>query len=122
MILRRIAVALFELPQPVILPGLDVVRVGLERAQVPDLRNLVVAELAIGVADQIGNIGAVVLAERLQLPDGRGVVIAVIDRRIGRAIALDEPAIVDAGAVIVLLLFLLGARRRRRRVVVARGM
>src|SRR6202165_1331127 len=49
-ILRRIAVALLDLPQPVILPGLDVVRVGLQRALVPDLRNLVVAELAIGVA------------------------------------------------------------------------
>src|SRR5882724_11734151 len=50
-VLRLFAVALFDLPQAVILPGLDVVRIGLERALVPDLRHLVVAELAIGVAD-----------------------------------------------------------------------
>ena len=37
-ILRLVAVALFDLPQTVILPGLDVVRVGLQRALVPDLR------------------------------------------------------------------------------------
>jgi hypothetical protein len=60
-ILRLIAVALFDLPQPVILPGLDVVRVGLQRALVPNLRDLVVAKLAIGVADQIGDGGAVVM-------------------------------------------------------------
>ena len=69
MILRLIAVALFDLPQPVILPGLDVVRVGLQRALVPDLRDLVVAELAVGVADQVGDRGAVVVTERLQLSD-----------------------------------------------------
>src|SRR5262245_23511320 len=56
-ILRLIAVALFDLPQAVILPGLDVVRIGLERALIPDLRDLVVAELAIGIADQVGNGG-----------------------------------------------------------------
>jgi hypothetical protein len=55
--LRGIAVALFDLPKPVILPGLDVVGIGLERALVPDLRDLVVAELAIGVADQVGDGG-----------------------------------------------------------------
>src|SRR5258705_3335903 len=51
-ILRGIAVALFDLPQAIILPGLDMVRVGLERALVPDLRDLVVAELAIGVRER----------------------------------------------------------------------
>src|SRR3984893_8736028 len=106
-ILRRIAVALFELPQPVILPGLDVVRVGLQRALVPDLRNLVVAELAIGVADQIGDVRAVVPAERLQLPDGRGVIVAVVYRGVSRAITLDESFIVDGGALT--LFVLLGA-------------
>ena len=64
-ILRLIAVALFDLPQSVILLGLDVVRIGLQRALVPDLRQLVVAELAIGIADQIGDGGAVVVTERL---------------------------------------------------------
>ena len=44
--------------------------VGLQRALVPDLRDLVVTELAIGVADQIGDRGDVVVTERLQLLDG----------------------------------------------------
>src|SRR5258706_1354056 len=97
-ILRLLAVALFDLPQSVILPGLDVVRVGLERALVPDLRDLVVAELAIGIADQIGHRGAVVLAQRFHLPDGRGLVVAVVDRVLGRAITLRESGILDARA------------------------
>src|ERR1700688_5279873 len=44
-ILRLIAVALFELPQPVILPGPHMVRVGLQCRLGPDLRDLVGAEL-----------------------------------------------------------------------------
>ena len=71
MILRLIAVTLLDLPQPVILPGLDVVGICFQRALVPDLAELVVAELAVGVADQIGDVGAVVVAERLQLLDRR---------------------------------------------------
>src|SRR6185312_3719540 len=67
-----LAVALFELPQAVILPGPHMVRIGLQRALVPDLRDLVVAELAIGVTQQIGDVGAVVLTERLELPDRAG--------------------------------------------------
>src|SRR3984893_12515335 len=70
MVLRLIAVALLDLPQPIILPGLDVVRVGLQRALIPYLRDLVVAELALGVADQIGDSGDVVVTERLELLDG----------------------------------------------------
>ena len=58
-VLRLVAITLFDLPQAVILPGLDVVRIGLERALIPDLRDLVVAELAIGIADQVGDGGAV---------------------------------------------------------------
>src|SRR6185369_8828176 len=44
MVLRLLAIALFDLPQAVILPGQHMVRVGLQRAFVPDLRELVVAE------------------------------------------------------------------------------
>src|SRR5512140_3730180 len=113
MILRLVAVALFDLPQPVILPGLDVVGVGLERALVPDLRDLVVAELAIGIADQRGDGGVVVVTERLQLLDCGVVIVAVVDRGVGRAIGGDETAVLEAGALV--LLSLLGARRRRRR-------
>src|SRR5882757_2141541 len=96
MILRLVAIALLDLPQAVILPGLDVVRIGLERALVPDLRHLVVAELAIGVADQVGDGGAVVTVERLQLCDRRSVVVAVVDRGIGGAIAVGESGLLDA--------------------------
>ncbi len=67
MIFRLLAVALLDLPEAVIVPGQDVVRIGLERVLVPDLRELVVAELAIGIADQVGDIGIVVMAERLEL-------------------------------------------------------
>ena len=87
----RVAVALFDLPQAVILPGQHMVRVGFQRALVPDLREPVVAELAIGIADQIGDVGMVVMAERLELPDGRGIIVAVVDRRIGRAVAAGKP-------------------------------
>src|ERR1700730_14326018 len=84
------AIALFDLPQAVILPGLDVVGIGLQRAFVPDLRHLVVAELAVGVADQVGDRGAVVMAERLELLDGRSIVVAIVDRRVGRAITIGK--------------------------------
>src|SRR5882757_725953 len=113
MILRLIAVALFELPQAVILPGQHVVRIGLERALVPDLRQLVVAELAIGVADQIGYVRMIVVAERLQLDDGLGIFVAVIDRRIGGAITLRKSRIDDTG-LLVLFLLLRGAAARGR--------
>ena len=96
MILGLFAIALFELPQPVILPGLDVVRVGLQRALVPDLRHLVVAELAIGIADQIGDRGFFVVAERLQLIDGGGVIVTVVDRGIGGMVAGLEARIKEA--------------------------
>src|SRR3982074_260426 len=108
-ILRLIAVALFDLPQSVILPGPHMIRVGLQRALIPDLRDLVVAELAVGVADQIGNISAVLMAERLQLIDGGGIVAPFINRRIGRAVAIEEGRILDAGILLAgFLLLLLG--------------
>src|SRR5438477_11211475 len=59
-ILGLVAVALLDLPQPIILPRLDVAGVGLERALIPDLRDLVVAELAIRIADQLGDRGDVI--------------------------------------------------------------
>src|ERR1700761_4776923 len=65
MIERLLAVTPLELPQPVILPCQDVVRIRLQRALVPDLRLLVVAKLAIGVADEVGDVRMVVMAERL---------------------------------------------------------
>jgi len=39
------------------------VRIGLQRVLVPDLRELVVAEFAVGIADQIGDVRMIVAAE-----------------------------------------------------------
>jgi hypothetical protein len=96
MILRLVAVAPLDLPQAVILPGQHMVRICFQGALVPDLRKLVVAELAIGIADQIGHIRFVV-AERLQLLNRRGVVIAVVDRRISCAVPMSEGGVVEKG-------------------------
>src|SRR5271154_6006861 len=90
MILRLLAVALLDLPQTVILPGQHMIRIGLQRALVPDLAQPVVAELAIGIADQIGDVGIVVMAQRLELPDRSPIVVAVIDRGIGGAVSCNE--------------------------------
>src|SRR6516165_6357692 len=121
-ILGLLTVALFELPQPVILPGPNVVRIGLQSALVPDLRDLVVAELAVGIADQVGDVGAVILAECLQLLDRRSVVVPIIDRRVGRPIAFEEFGIIDAGALVLLLLLgvLVGIRGRGGRLAARR--
>src|SRR5438477_12072120 len=97
MILRLVAVALLDLPQTVILPGQNLVRICFQSALVPDLRKLVVAELAIGIADQIGHIRVIVVAERLQLLNRRGIVSAVVDRRISCAVPMSEGGIVEKG-------------------------
>ena len=102
MILGGIAVALLDLPQAVVVPRQHVVRIGPQRTLVPDLRLLVVAELAIGVADQIGDVGTIVLAERLQLLDRGGIVVLVVDRGIGGMVAGQELLIVDRGALVLL--------------------
>src|SRR3954465_14769238 len=103
-ILRLLAVALLELPEAIILPGADVVRIVLQRKLVIDLRRLVVAELAIGVADQISDVGDVVALERLQLADRTVVVVIVVDRGVGGAIGSKEFGIVDGGALLLALL------------------
>src|SRR5258708_37720467 len=108
MILRLIPVALLNLPQTVILPGQHMVRIGFQRALVPHLRELVVAEFAIGIADQIGDIGVVVMAERLQLLDRVriivAIIVAIVDRRIGRAVAFGKSGILEQGLLVGLLL------------------
>src|SRR6516164_1212116 len=97
MIFRLIAVALLDLPKTVIVPGQDMVRIGFERALVPNLRELVVAELAIGIADQIRHIRVIVVTERLELVDRRGIILAVIDRLIGCAVTPDEGGVAEEG-------------------------
>src|SRR5712664_4996741 len=64
MIFRLLAVALLDLPQTVVLPGQHMVRIGFQRPLIPDLRELVVAEFAIGITDQIGHVRMIVMAER----------------------------------------------------------
>src|SRR5437667_2775656 len=90
MILRLIAVALLDLPQTVVLPRQHMVRIGFQRALVPDLREFVVAEFTIGIADQIGHVRVFVLAERLQLLDVVNIIVAIVDRRIGRTVTLSK--------------------------------
>jgi hypothetical protein len=98
MILRLLAVALLDLPQTVIILGQHMVRIRFQCPLVPDLRELVVAELTIGVADQVGHLRVIVVAERLKLLDRGSIVVAIIDRRIGRAKPLSKSGIVDAAA------------------------
>ena len=100
MIFRLIAVTLLDLPKTVIVPGQDMVRIGFERALVPNLRELVVAELAIGIADQVRYIRVIVVAKRLELVDRRGIVVAVI---VGRAVAPNEVGVVEEGLFVGLL-------------------
>src|SRR5262249_5955911 len=95
--LRLLAIALLDLPQAVILPGLDVVGIGLQRALVPDLRELVVAELAIGIADQGGDRRVVVATHRLELVDRRGIIVTLVDRIIGGAIGRRRRRLLQAG-------------------------
>src|SRR2546423_13025366 len=96
MILRLVAVALLDLPQTVILPGQHMVWICFQGALVPDLRKLVVAELAIGIADQIGHIRVIVVAERLQLLNRRDMVSAVVvDRRISCAVPTSEGGVLE---------------------------
>jgi hypothetical protein len=63
--LRLIAVALLNVPQAVMLPRQYMVRIWFQRALVPDLREFVVAELAIEIADQIDLVRLVVVAKCL---------------------------------------------------------
>jgi hypothetical protein len=65
--------------------------------RVPHLRELVVAQSTIGIADQIDHVRVIVLAERLQLFDSVSIIAAIIDRRIGRAVTLSKAGIVEAG-------------------------
>ena len=58
--------------ETVTLPRQHMVRFGFQRALVPDLLELVVAEFAIGRADRVGNIRMVVVVKRRQLLDSRG--------------------------------------------------
>ena len=112
------AVALLDLPEAVVVPCENMVWIGFECALIPDLRELVVAELAIGVPDQIGDIRIIVVAERRQLFDRGTIVISFVNRCIRRAVTLSKGWIVDTGPVVSLFapLSVSGFRTRPARI------
>src|ERR1700743_2095623 len=59
-----VAVALLDLPEAVIVPRQDMVRIELQRTLIPDLRELMVAKLAVGIANEVGDVRVIVVAER----------------------------------------------------------
>jgi hypothetical protein len=63
--LTAFSCALLNVPQAVMLPRQYMVRIWFQRALVPDLREFVVAELAIDIADQIDLVRLVVVAKCL---------------------------------------------------------
>ena len=101
-----LAVALLDLPKTVIVPREDMVRIGFERALIPHLREVVVAELAIGVPDQISDIRVIVVAKRRQLLDSGTIVVTFVNGRIRRAVPLSEGWIADTGTLVSLFALL----------------
>src|SRR5262245_9996583 len=69
-------VALLCLPHAEVRPGPHVVGIGGERLLVPALRVVVVAKLAVGVADVVRDIGMLVVAERMHCGDAVLVIAA----------------------------------------------
>ena len=89
------------------------VRVGLQRGFVPELRLLVVAHLAVGVADVVGDIGMLVVAKRVHRGDA-GFVLAVENQLTSLAIVAQEfflglllLLLLDDAAVLLFLFLLL---------------
>ncbi len=85
--------------------------IGGERVLVPNFRLVVVAHLAVGVADVIGDVRVLVMAERVHRGDA-GLVVAVEDHGAGGAVVAQEfllrqLLLLLLDDVVVLLLFLL---------------
>src|SRR5262245_49901284 len=78
------------MPHSVILPGAGVVRVGGERLLVPKLRILGAAKLAARKADQVGDVGMVVAAERAQRDDRARIILPPVDQVVGVPVAVEE--------------------------------
>ena len=95
-----LAIALLDLPKSIIVPREDVIRIGFQRAFIPNLRKRVIAELAIGISDQIGHIRVIVVAERLQLLDSGSIVVAFVNGRIGRTVALSKRRVVEVARLL----------------------
>src|ERR1043166_6139613 len=101
-------VALFDVPHSVVLPRAHVIRVDCQRLVVPDLGEVVVADLAVGVADIVGDFRAVVAAECLEGGDAF-LVLAVEHQRAGGAVTVDELLLLAALVLLFLLTALLSA-------------
>ena len=97
------------------------VGIGLERRLVPELGLVVPAQLAVGVADIIGDVGMLVMAERVHGGDA-GVVPSGQDQFTGGAVVAQEfrllfsqsellLLLLDGAAFLVLLLAVVGRRR-----------
>src|SRR4030088_2963798 len=56
-----------------------------------------------------------IVAERLELLDGRSIIVAIVNRRIGRAVALGKRGIVDGGLLVVRFLGLVSRAGGTRR-------
>jgi len=95
-----LAIALLDLPKSIIVPRENVIRIRFQRAFIPNLRKRVIAELAIGISDQIGHIRVIVVGERLQLLDRRSIVIALVNGRIGRTVALSKRRVVEVARLL----------------------
>ena len=66
------------------------VGIGGERVLVPVFGVVVAAELAAGVADERGDVGMFVMADRVQRRDAAFVIAAVIDQGVGGMVAGEE--------------------------------
>src|SRR5436853_4246444 len=82
-------VALLDLPHAVILPGLHMLRVDRERVLIPDLGELIVAELAREISELGCDIRMIVGIERRERRERRRVIAGEL-QRIGRAILVEE--------------------------------
>src|SRR5262245_51910030 len=99
-------VALLGVPHAVVGPGAHVIRVGGERLLVPELRILVAAKLAAGIADEVGDLRIVVMAERVH-GGNAGFVLAAHDQGARMLIAFAQ-LLLRSLLLLVLLLALLG--------------
>src|SRR5262245_5724901 len=82
-------IALLHVPHAVVGPGANMVWIGLEGSLIPDLGLVVVAHLAVCVADIIGDIGVIITAERMH-GGNAGLVLAVKNELAGCPVVAQE--------------------------------
>src|SRR6516165_5276864 len=121
-------VTLLHLPHAVIGPCTDMVGIRGQGLFVPDLRIVVIAKLAVGVAYVVGDVGMLVMPQRMHGRDATGVIAVENHGSSGAVVAqefvLGQLLLLLFNKVVVLFLFLLvatvswwwtvGAHRRKR--------